>query len=641
MKSSARLLVEFYVLVVAVHFGLSIAEALGDGGPHIGSPCSNDVDCKAITNGKCSVSSGPGVCICDGYFHADENLTCVAGNANVGSTCYNGAGCESLMNGNCSSSTSKGKCICEPGFHSTVNGDCAAAAVVGDYCTDNVACSSLQHGRCISSNGKGSCTCSDHFHANESLLCVAGDANVGSICMNGVGCESLAHSSCSTLTGKGTCTCVNGTHYDGNATCVTAKVGDPCWENRKKNCDTLVNGKCNSDGDGYCTCLPNFHADDNLDCVRGQVKAGDSCMNGAGCETLYNGHCSSYDGPGLCICDHGYTSEDCLRDSELGDACSKYKNCTGNTECTSAGFCTCKAGFYAGDDLICVAGNATIGITCTNNVGCEKVTGSQCNAAIGKGQCACKDGMHASDDGKSCVNGNATIGSWCNNNVGCEQVTGLKCSVTDGMEWCTCDDGFYENDDGRTCFKVIGSTCDDYYYNPCDHLLGNTTCKGGKCQCQSGYLEISSMCKPGAGGRCNGDDDCVVQHATCFHGECVCEQNYKVNQGICRPGLHVKCDATDNPCIDSVAFCGQGKTCQCKDQYQEYSLKCRAPYNMTCSPDDGCITKKARCINTNFTVPMCLCPEGQYYAAYDECSGSIASLTLWAAILSISLRFMM
>ncbi|XP_046397562.1 cell death abnormality protein 1-like isoform X2 [Ischnura elegans] len=397
-------------------------------------------------------------------------------------------------------------------------------------------------------------------------------------------------------------------------------IGIPCADG--KGCEKVTGSMCSAaNGNGKCICNDEMHvADDGKSCVSGTAAIGSSCFMNIGCETVANAKCSSSDGKGQCTCNDGYhdqgDNKTCAQDTKLGEACGKDNNCTGTTECTSEGFCICKAGFHAGDDLLCVAGNATIGITCYNNIGCEKVTDSKCNAAIGKGQCACKDGMHANDDGKSCVAGKATIGSPCFMNTGCEEIKNSTCSSSDGEGQCDCSVGYHDQGDGETCAQdsklgdacskyknctgntectsegfctckagfyagndlicvaVIGSTCNDTA--TCEDLLANTECNDGQCQCKSGYLEKSGICKPGAGSYCNETESCGDQYATCINSTCQCNENYTAMEGVCRPGLHAECDATDNPCIDSVAVCGQNKTCECPHKYKEHGNKCLA-----------------------------------------------------------------
>ncbi|XP_046397568.1 fibrillin-1-like isoform X2 [Ischnura elegans] len=275
----------------------------------------------------------------------------------------------------------------------------------------------------------------------------------------------------------------------------------------------------------------------------------------------------------------------------IGSSCTDGKGCetvTGSmcNPATGKGMCICNAGMIPNDNWeSCVAADETVGGTCFNNVGCELLPNSNCSEATGKGMCFCNDGMIPNGDGKSCVAGDATVGSTCFNNIGCEKVTDSKCSAATGKGKCICNDGKIPNDDGKSCAA-------------------------------------------GAGSNCNGTDTCGDKYATCIDGKCQCKANYTQLEGVCRPGLHAECDDTDNKCIDSVAVC-KNSTCECQDKYVEHENKCLAPYNMTCTPDDGCITARAQCTNNTQTMEWkCLCPKDTVYIeAHDKCSGIGSSCT--------------
>ncbi|XP_046396452.1 cell death abnormality protein 1-like isoform X3 [Ischnura elegans] len=486
--------------------------------------------------------------LCCGYYVVDGPQ---ADDATIGSACNDGKGCETVTGSKCSIGTGKGICICIDGM--IPNGDgkscVSGVATVGSTCFNNIGCEKVTESKCNADTGMGKCICNDGKIPNgDGKSCAAGDATVGSTCFNNIGCEKVTESKCNADTGMGKCICNDG---------------------------KIPNG-------------------DGKSCAAGTAGIGSSCFMNIGCETVANAKCSSSDGKGQCTCNDGYhdQGDTCAQDTKLGDACGKDNICTGSTECTSEGFCTCKAGFHAGDDLLCITGNATIGSTCKENLGCEQVIGLKCDA---------------------------------------ENVTGN----------CSCDHGFYASEDGLTCANVIGSTCNDNA--TCEARLSNTECNGDKCQCKSGYLEKSGICEPGAGSSCSETDTCGDKYATCTDGKCQCKANYTAMEGVCRPGLNEKCDDTDNPCSDLFADCGKNSTCVCQDKYEEKDNKCLAPYNMACTPDDGCITARAQCTNNTQTMEwMCLCPNKEKYLKDDDkCSGSIATLTLWAAILSISLRFIM
>ncbi|XP_046396847.1 cell death abnormality protein 1-like [Ischnura elegans] len=253
----------------------------------------------------------------------------------------------------------------------------------------------------------GFCNCKLEFTAAENLTCVDGNGAIGSICNNNVGCEYITDSQCSVPTGRGKCICPDGFFGpDGFQGCVAdSPLGDSC--NDSNSCSG--NMVCNvSPGEGQCTCRAGLHLNDSLICIHGDAVVGSVCSKNLGCENVNNSMCSSADGKGKCVCTSFYHGKDgdnaCVMNAKLGDACPNGNECTGNTECIG-GFCTCKMGNSAGDDLVCKAGDETIGSTCKNNVGCEQVPNSQCSERTAKGKCTCKDGFHAAADRKSCAEG--------------------------------------------------------------------------------------------------------------------------------------------------------------------------------------------------------------------------------------------
>ncbi|XP_046397570.1 fibulin-1-like isoform X2 [Ischnura elegans] len=154
---------------------------------------------------------------------------------------------------------------------------------------------------------------------------------------------------------------------------------------------------------------------------------------------------------GVCECEGNYTEKEgvCRPDfsgSNLGDDCNNDYQCGNNAECGGGGLCTCKTGFHAGDDLICVKGNASVGSSCINNVGCEKVPGLKCDQIYNRGECVCSDGFHINADGKTCAQG---VESSCTPSSGCSDPA-MECKESpDGVYTCQCRDGY----------EAVGDVC--------------------------------------------------------------------------------------------------------------------------------------------------------------------------------------
>ncbi|XP_046396435.1 cell death abnormality protein 1-like [Ischnura elegans] len=258
-----------------------------------------------------------------------------------------------------------------------------------------------------------------------------------------------------------------------------------------------------------------------------------------GCEKIANAKCSSSDGKGQCTCNDGYHDQGdgktCVKDTELGAACSN--ECTGNTECIGE-FCTCKMGNSAGDDLVCKAGDETIGSTCKNNVGCEQVPNSQCSERTAKGKCTCKDGFHAAADRKSCAE-DSHIGDPCVNNSNC--FGNVICNSAHGSGMCTCKSGFHTNQTlicyaGKT---AVGSFCSKSL--GCE-FVGNSSCSSeygdGVCECVMPFYGKSgdAACTLGAGlgESCDSTQECLMEKSICKNGKCVCETGYLVSGNVCK-----------------------------------------------------------------------------------------------------------
>ncbi|XP_046397058.1 multiple epidermal growth factor-like domains protein 10 isoform X2 [Ischnura elegans] len=471
-------------------------------------------------------------CTCKRSYHLNDTLNCVQGNGLVGSICFNGLGCEHVHNTKCSVEKGRGKCVCPAGFHGIEGGtQCAEDSKIGDPCGSKTQCTG--NSECKAKHGIANCTCKQGFYANDNLVCVQGNALIGSHCFNGLGCEFVRNAKCSLEKGKGECICPAGFHgAEGGAQC-TAYIDEPC-------------------------------------------KGDDSCIDNAFC-TLEK----------ICKCKDHYTAssgrEKCLAYSKIGDPCGSVLQCTGNSECKAKGgigYCTCKEGFDANDNLVCVKGNAHIGSNCSSGLGCEYVGNSKCSVEKGSGKCVCPAGFHGVEGSARCAV-DSKIGDPCGSVLQC---TGnSECKAKGGIGYCTCKEGFHANDN-LVCVKGnahIGSNCSSGL--GCEYV-GNSKCsveKGsGKCVCPAGFhvIERGARCAVGIDGPCKGDDSCIDNAFCTLEKICKCKNDYTASSGRvkCLARIDGPCKGDDS-CIDN-AFCTLEKICKCKNDYTASSgrVKCLA-----------------------------------------------------------------
>ena len=195
-----------------------------------------------------------------------------------------------------------------------------------DWCVDN-AC---DHGSCVNE----ACDCEEGWAGTLCDTCASGYHLEGDNCVLDTTCEADScnyHGTCDDSTGVVVCTCDTG------------YVGDTCDQ-----CDTGY-----QDNDSNGTCLPDC-ANSGLDCGN-------------------HGTCDDLSGTAVCVCDTGYTGNDCsqcdtgYQDNDGNDTC--LPNCTtANLDCNqvvsggdcddSSGTaqCVCNAGYVGADCKTCDTG---------------------------------------------------------------------------------------------------------------------------------------------------------------------------------------------------------------------------------------------------------------------------------------------
>jgi hypothetical protein len=337
--------------------------------PDVNDPC-YEQECSG--NGTCKVGFlDVPYCDCnDGYIiSGDDDLSCtLASELCAGETCsnhgtcidngYNGLTCDCdenfvnvglecisnpCINNPCSSvnnTESSNTCV----VHS--NGDYSCSCLIGYY-WDETELKCLLDEVCDNDNMHpegNTCVCNtDYTLDTESGYCLptSGDlcnpnpcgADSNSICfVNNI--DSVASTSC---------ICKDGYSLGSDGFCVLdVCADDPCFEDHKT--------VCSKDGSTF-----------KCDCDEGYILDGDNCVldqnlcTSVTCDaTNMTGVCEIQYGEAICLCQTGYTNEDC---SIHCDLCEGKANSTGNCYILDEVFysgeaCICESGYYFDYDTL-------------------------------------------------------------------------------------------------------------------------------------------------------------------------------------------------------------------------------------------------------------------------------------------------
>ncbi|XP_078406450.1 tenascin isoform X1 [Cetorhinus maximus] len=269
---------------------------------------------------------------------------------------------------------------------------------------------------------------------------------------------------------------------------------------------------------------------------------------------------------GKCLCEEGFTGEDCSIEVSCPNDCSDQGRCIN-------GVCHCFSG-YTGEDCgqeLCQFDCGEYG-TCANGV-CvcdESHTGEDCRIKLCPNNCSgqgiCVNGLCVCDEG---LTGEDCTDLACLNNC----YNRGRC--VDGE--CICDEGFTDQD----CSEII---CPNDCYD-------RGRCVEGVCYCDEGFT-----------GEDCGELVCVNKcsnNGLCVNGKCVCNEGYTgedCSEWACLDNCNNR-----GACIDGVCICNEGFTGEgCGE------LACPNNCNNHGHCDDG------RCIcDEGFTGEDCselLCP---------------------------------
>ncbi|KAL3881778.1 hypothetical protein ACJMK2_028172 [Sinanodonta woodiana] len=120
---------------------------------------------------------------------------------------------------------------------------------------------------------------------------------------------------------------------------------------------------------------------------------------------------------------------------------------------------------------------------------------------------------------------------------------------------------------------AVGSNCTE---SNCTALSETCNRASNSCVCNTGYTEVSSICKAGLNYPCFSSADCYVAYAECqinASSTCQCKSGYSNESGVCRADLGSECALNGEPkCKDVNAQCSV--RCECKVLFYNSSNIC-------------------------------------------------------------------
>ncbi|XP_051892778.1 tenascin-R-like isoform X5 [Pristis pectinata] len=286
----------------------------------------------------------------------------------------------------------------------------------------------------------------------------------------------------------------------------------PGWKG--ENCtEPECPANCNDRGtciDGKCVCEAGFTGED--------CSIEDSCLN----DCSDQGRCIN----GVCQCFEGYTGKDCSQEVCRFD-CGEHGTCLKEV-------CVCDEG-YAGEDCrikLCPNNCSSQGICVDGKCVCDEgLTGEDCrelaclNNCYNRGHCV--DGECICDEGFTDVDCSEII---------CPNDCYDRGRCIEGV--CHCDEGFT----GEDCGELV---C----LNNCSN---NGLCVNGQCVCNEGYTgeDCNEWACPN---NCN-------NRGVCVDGQCICHEGFTgedCGELACPNNCHNRGSCVNGQCICDHGFTGE------------------------------------------------------------------------------------
>ncbi|KAM3722610.1 Prion-like-(Q/N-rich) domain-bearing protein [Dirofilaria immitis] len=493
------------------------------------------------------------------------------------------------MNGLCQKKDSKPIRQCEKN-QVLVNKQCLNIVVVGEECQVDAQCTGGAN--CLNRH----CSCPPGTIQNEQI-CIQKNCSKDAVLINGTclsrvipgelcvdSAQCLDGSQCSTMTNV--CICLEGMNNIGGY-CRKLSYTDPC--------DSIsmvyANNSCMWIAELGDQCIY------DLQCLGGSI-----CTDGyCNCpETTVNisGYCT---GPMLCNRDEVYLNNRCFKRVSLNESCLISQQCPGTAICNYMARCACPTG------MIII------------NERCQSYEINYCNdvEVMINGQCVERRIPGATCfTNEQCLDESSCINEYCKCSHGTELLSGY-CIRRNGTEKC---DTYQIYVNGQCLNLAIpGEGCVDNL-----QCIASSTCRGGKCVCLSGYIEVQKYCirdfRPSR--RCNSNQILINAHcyefakigencvdtavclggSICYNNYCTCPKNTIVQNGHCRKEQYCREDQIriDGQCYQQINI---GRYCQFTEQCASIS---------TCQ-NGICICPPNTVPQNNICVPSGLCPTGQIY----------------------------
>ncbi|XP_059850443.1 tenascin-like isoform X2 [Hypanus sabinus] len=288
---------------------------------------------------------------------------------------------------------------------------------------------------------------------------------------------------------------------------------------------------------------------------------------------------------GKCVCDAGFTGDDCGIDGSCPNDCSDQGRCIN-------GVCSCFEG-YAGEDCsqeLCLNNCSGQGMCIDGRCVCDEgLTGEDCkdlaclNNCYNRGRCV--DGECICDEGFADADCSEII---------CPKDCYDRGRCIEGV--CYCDEGFTGEDCGEVACL---NNCSD-----------SGLCVNGQCVCLEGYTgeDCSQLA---CLNNCN-------DHGICVDGECICHEGFTgedCGELACPNSCHDRGRCVNGRCICDEGFagedCGQ-LSCpnDCSDRGICFNGQCVCDHGFT-GEDCGELSCPNNCNNRGRCVSgQCICEEG-------------------------------